>query len=232
MNPNIAVLLDLRTIDAERRTLRVAREEKAGQLRKAEQAAAMARTAADAAAKEIQRHDALIRQYQADAARCEEQIAALRAQQPSAKTNREYMAIINGIEIAKSEKAQREASVKEITASLAALAAKGSALAAKADELARRLAEVQAVAAAAMQPSAEELALQARYDARKQDCDPAFLEPYERMAKANHPHPLVRVDPATRATPFGQILSHNQIEQIRLGKLVIDRTSNSILYLE
>jgi len=43
--------------------------------------------------------------------------------------------------------------------------------------------------------------------------------------------PLMRVDPKTRTTPVGAILSHNQVEQIRQGKLVIDRGSNAILYL-
>ena len=40
-----------------------------------------------------------------------------------------------------------------------------------------------------------------------------------------------RVDPKTRTTPVGAILSHNQVEQIRQGKLVIDRGTNAILYI-
>ena len=232
MNPHIAILLDLRAIDAQRIALRSGREEKLAGLAKAQQLAAMARTAADAAKNEAKRNDALIAQYTADAARCDQQIAELRGKQPSAKTNREYMALINGIEQAKSEKAQREQSVAELKANLAKLTAKAAELEKKSDEIAARLAQVQAAADAAAKPSPEEQALQDRYDARKKDCDPAFLEAYERLVKARHAQPLVRVDPATRATPYGQILSHNHIEQIRQGKLVIDLTSNSILYLE
>jgi predicted nucleic acid-binding Zn-ribbon protein len=231
MSPIISVLLDLRTIDLERRKLRQVREEKRGHLAKAEQAAALAATAAAAAKAEHDRHQALLRQYQGDIARCEAEIARLRAEQPNAKTNREYMAVINGIEHAKSERVQREASVKDITARMAALAEKSGTLQRKSDELAARVAQIRTAAAEAEKPSPEEQALTERYDARKVDCPAEFLEAYERLAKANHPNPLCRVDPTTRATPYGQILSHHQVESIRLGKLVIDRGSNAILYL-
>jgi predicted nucleic acid-binding Zn-ribbon protein len=231
MSPIISVLLDLRTIDLERRKLRQVREEKRGHLAKAEQAAALAATAANAAKAEHERHQALLRQYQGDIARCEAEITRLRGEQPNAKTNREYMAIINGIEHAKSEKTQREQSVKEIAARIAVLADKAASLQKKADELAARVAQVQAAAAESEKPSPEEQALNERYDARKADCPAEFLEAYERLAKANHPNPLCRVDPQTRATPYGQILSHHQVESIRMGKLVIDRGSNAILYL-
>ena len=43
--------------------------------------------------------------------------------------------------------------------------------------------------------------------------------------------PLAKVDPNSRATPMGILISHNQIEQIRMGKLVVCRNSNSILYI-
>jgi hypothetical protein len=80
-------------------------------------------------------------------------------------------------------------------------------------------------------PCAEESALDAQYAERRAQVEPAFLEVYERLVKAMHKAPLLRVDPVTRATPLGAVLSFNQVEQIRMGKLVIDRTSNAILYL-
>jgi hypothetical protein len=50
--------------------------------------------------------------------------------------------------------------------------------------------------------------------------------------KANHKMPLMRIDPKNRSTAYGSIISHNMIEQIRMGKLVIERGSNAIMYLD
>jgi hypothetical protein len=44
--------------------------------------------------------------------------------------------------------------------------------------------------------------------------------------------PLMRIDPKTRSTAYGSIISHNMIEQIRMGKLVIERGTNCILYVD
>lgn len=230
MNDPIDALLTLAGIDRRRQELRKARLARQGKVVDVEKAATTAETAAAAAKAEVERSAALVRQYQADSARCDATIADLRQKQMQAKTNKDYMAVINGIEQAKSEKSMREQSVKDITAKQAALEER----AAKAAEaaIAARKACSEAGSAAAAGPDAEEQAIQAEYDAQKAKIDPAFLEVYERLVKANHKMPLLKVDPRTRATPFGGIISHNQIEQIRMGKLVIERTSNSILYID
>jgi len=80
-------------------------------------------------------------------------------------------------------------------------------------------------------PTADEQELENQAAAVKARIDPEFLQVYERLIKSGHKMPLMRVDPKTRTTPVGAILSHNQVEQIRQGKLVIDRGSNAILYL-
>ena len=69
------------------------------------------------------------------------------------------------------------------------------------------------------------------FDAAGGTIDPEFVRTYEKLVKSGHKSPLLRVDPTTRATPLGTLISHNMVEQIRQGKLVIDRTSNAILYL-
>ena len=231
MNANIAALLDLQVIDKKRLVLKHAREDRHAKLAEADKAWKSAETNAVTAGTEVDKLGALMRQYTADSARCDATIADLRTKQMGAKTNKDYMAIINGIELAKAEKVMREASIKEITTRLETLKEK----AVKAQEQSATLkTEYERVAAESGTPdqaSPEEAAVQKLYDEKKASIDAAFLEAYERLVKARHPQPLAKVNPATRATPMGVMISHNQIEQIRMGKLVIDRTSNSILYL-
>ena len=112
MNSSIEALLDLQVIDKKRLTLKKAREQQNGQVDDAGKAAEAATASAAAATAEVEKLGALIRQYTTDVARCDTTIADLRSQQMNAKTNKEYMVIINGIEAAKLEKANREASVK------------------------------------------------------------------------------------------------------------------------
>jgi predicted nucleic acid-binding Zn-ribbon protein len=154
----------------------------------------------------------------------------MRSKQMGAKTNKEYMAIINGIEQAKLEKGHREQSIKDLETRVKDLETKAAA-AAQAVTAAKAKRDEVASHAGNKEPGAEESELQRRYDEIKAGIDPAFLEVYERLVKANHKMPLMRVDPQSRSTVFGSVVSHNQVEQIRLGKLVIDRTSNAILYL-
>ncbi|MBA3707945.1 MAG: hypothetical protein H0W83_03880 [Planctomycetes bacterium] len=231
MNSNIAALLDLQVIDKKRQVLKLAREARKSEFSEAERQWKTAEATAQAAEVEVEKLGALIRQYTADAARCDTTIADLRSKQMNAKTNKDYMAIINGIEAAKVEKGMREASIKEVGTRLDALKDK----AAKATELTAKLKSdyesVQKGSGSPDQPSPEEAAIQQSYDERKSQVDPAFLEVYERLVKARHPMPLAKVDPNTRATPMGIMVSHNQIEQIRMGKLVVCRNSNSILYI-
>ncbi len=231
MNPNIAALLELQIIDRKRQTLKLAREARRTKLTDAEKAHAAAEAGAIAAQAELDKQSALVRQYTEAAARCDNQIAELRSKQMGAKTNKDYMAIINGIELAKVEKSMREQSIKEINLKLDGLKDKAVKAVEAAAALKVEFQRLSAESGAASQPGAEEASIQRLYDEKKASIDAAFLETYERLVKARHPQPLAKVDPGTRATPMGVLISHNQIEQIRMGKLVVDRTSNSILYL-
>lgn len=232
MNSSIEALLDLQVIDKKRLALKRAREAQTGQVDDASKAAAAADATAAAAAAEVDKLGALIRQYSSDCARCDQTIADLRSQQMNAKTNKEYMAIINGIEAAKLEKTNREASVKELNAKVEALQAKATAALEQAAALKAKAEQVKTSNAAAAKPTEEEQELQKRYDEIRGSIDPAFLEAYERLVKAHHKMPLMRIDPKTRSTAYGSIISHNMIEQIRMGKLVIERGTNSILYVD
>jgi predicted nucleic acid-binding Zn-ribbon protein len=231
MNPSIDALLDLQVIDKRRQALKKAREQHHGRVAEAEKAYQAAETAAATAAADVERMGALIRQYTGDLARCDTTIGELRSKQMNAKTNKEYMAIINGIETAKQEKALREQSVKELGLRVTEMEGKVAAAKDQAVKLKAAFDEVKAATGSADQPGSEELELQSQYDAAKARVDPAFLEIYERLVKANHKMPLMRVDPVSRSTAFGSVISHNQVEQIRMGKLVVDRASNAILYL-
>lgn len=232
MNSSIEALLDLQVIDKKRLTLKRAREQQNGQVDDAGKAAEVAAVTAIAATAEVEKLGALIRQYTADVARCDVTIAELRSQQMNAKTNKEYMVIINGIEAAKLEKANREASVKELSAKIEVLETKAKTAKAQASALTDAANDVKSTNAAAVKPTEEEQILQKRYDEIRGTIDPAFLEAYERLVKANHKMPLMRIDPKSRSTAYGTIISHNMIEQIRMGKLVIERGSNAIMYLD
>lgn len=230
MNANIAALLDLQVIDRKRQALKHAREARRLTLSEAEKAWKTAESAAVTAAGELDKLGALVRQYTNDSARCDATIADLRTKQMGAKTNKDYMAIINGIELAKVEKTMREQSIKEVTTRLDALKEKAAKAVEQVAALKASYERVVADAGGPDQPTAEEIQIERAYDERKSTVDAAFLETYERLVKARHPLPLAKVDPTSRATPMGVMISHNQIEQIRMGKLVVDR-NNSILYL-
>ena len=231
MKSSVHALLDLQVIDKERLQHLLARRAKQKKLGAAQAAAAAAASAAQAAHDEVGKLDALIRQYTTDVERCEATVADLKAKQPAAKTNKEYMDLVNGIEAAKLEKVKREASLKELAGRVESLQAKAAEAKTKADQAQAASETVAAEAAGADQPSAAEVELQQRYDDKKKEVEPAFLEHYERLVKANTKTPLLRVDPTTRATPYGALLSFNHLEQLRAGKLVIDRQTNAILYL-
>jgi len=231
MNPSIDALLDLQVIDKRRLSLKLAREQQQSRVIAAETAYQTALAAEAAAGADVERMGALVRQYTTDVARCDTTLGELRSKQMNAKTNKEYMAIINSIETTKQEKALREQSVKELGLRIAEMEAKVAAAREQAAQLKAKVAEQQEATGGSAQPTAEERELQKQYDDAKARVDPAFLEIYERLVKASHRMPLMRVDARTRSTAFGGVISHNQIEQIRMGKLVVDRSSNAILYL-
>lgn len=231
MNSNIQTLLDLQVIDKQRLTLQRGREAKLAKLAAAEKALHAAEAAATGAQAEVDRLGAMIRQYTTDVDRCEKTVTDLRAKQPESKTNKEYMDLINGIEAAKLEKVKRETSLKELTSRVDALTLKATEARDAVAKVKTAYEATVLLAESAKVPTAEEAALQKQYDDAKRTVEPAFTEHYERLVKAHHKTPLLRVDPATRATPFGSLLSPNHIEQLKSGKLVIDRATNGILYL-
>ncbi len=230
MNPSIAALLELQLIDKKRQSQRNSSDNLRARLEEARKALAAAQAAAKVAQDENEKIQALIRQYEKDAQRCEQTITDLRNQQPTAKTNKDYMALINGIEQAKVEKSMREQSLKDLGGRIEGITQKAAAADAKVKESQAKIDDLTAKSGSG-QVTPEEAAIQAEYDAKKAAVDPDWLKVYERLVKARHPSPLMKVDPKTRATPVGVVLSHNQLEQIRLGKLVIDRTTNAILYV-
>lgn len=230
MNPNIEALLELQVIDKQRQSLRKARQEKLRGLDEARKAAEAKKAAAVAAAEEIEKMAALIRQYEGDLQRCDATIADLRGKQMNAKTNKEYMAIINGIEQSRLEKGHREQSLKELAGKVDAAKAKAAAAQTEADQAAAK-AEAAATATGATEPGSDETALEQQYAERKAKVDPKFLEAYERLVTAGHKTPLVKVDQRTRALPWGAVISMNQLEQIIAGRLVIASGTNQILYV-
>jgi predicted nucleic acid-binding Zn-ribbon protein len=232
MNAHLEALLDLQIIDKRRLALKRAREGQTVKVSDTENAAKAAESAAATATAEAEKMGALIRQYQEDTARCDTTIAELRSQQMNAKTNKEYMAIINGIEAAKLEKTQRDQSIKELNEKIAASQNKAKAASEQAATLRAKAEEVRTANKLASEPSDEEKTLQKRYDDIRAKIDPAFVETYERLIKANHKMPLMRIDPKTRSTVYGSIISHNVMEQIRMGKLTIDTGTNAILFID
>ena len=108
MNQTIAALLELHDVNRQRQILIKERTTREARLQEAEQALARATAAREAAEQAVHANAALTRQYTADIERCDATIAKLREQQMQAKTNKEYLACINGIENAKSEKKLRQ----------------------------------------------------------------------------------------------------------------------------
>lgn len=227
----VAALLELWTIDQRRRGLSKARDGKNAIVAKLEADWKSLETAAQTAATETGRLDALIRQYASDVERCDSSISELAQRKLVAKSNKEYMDIHNGIEQARAEKVQRDQSVKELNLKKSGLAEMAQTAAAKAAAAKAKLDEARAAAAAEGGATPEEAELAGRADAIRTTIDPEFVRTYEKLVKSGHKSPLLRVDPTTRSTPLGTLISHNMVEQIRQGKLVIDRTSNAILYL-
>ena len=224
MNPSIDALLDLQVIDKRRLSLKLAREQQHARVGEGEKLYQAALAAEAAAAADVERMGALVRQYTSDVARCDTTLAELRSKQMNAKTNKEYMAIINSIETSKQEKALREQSVKELGGRIKEMEAKVAAAKEQAAQLKLKFEELKASTGGSDKPS--EALIAGGISER-----PAFLEVYERLVKANHKMPLMRVEPHSRSTAFGGVISHNQVEQIRMGKLVVDRGSNAILYI-
>lgn len=231
MNPSIDALLDLQVIDKQRLALKNARLQLHAKLVEARKAHAQAEEAAAALEADVEKMGALIRQYTTDSERCDQTIADLRGKQMLAKSNKEYMGIINGIEAARVEKNHREQSLKDLNERVKTNTEKAALAREQAAALKTKLDEIEKQSANSDKPGPEEAKLEQQYSERKAKVDPKFLEVYERLVQAKHAMPLMKVDANTRSTPYGVRISMNQIEQIRMGKLVICSGTNSILYI-
>lgn len=232
MHPVITALLDLH--DVNRKRMALARERRAveAKLETAQKALAQMTTEADRLEGETRTSDALIRQYRSDVERCERVIRESREKQMQAKTNKEYLACVNAAEQAKSEKRLREESLKQLDTNVEVKRQAAQAALARRDEAAKALDSAKSEVAAGAERNAAEKQLDAIYQEKRNAVEPKFLETYERLVAANHRMPLMKVDPRTRATPYGQIIGTNQLEMIRLGHFVKDPQSNAILYVD
>ena len=232
MHETFTSLLDLHEVNIQRQLLVKERRSREAKVTQAAEALASATAAREQAETAATSSDALIRQYTADIKRCDHTIEEMREKQMSAKTNKEYLACINGVEEAKSEKRLREQSLADLNARIDTLkeaaekAKQAEAAAAELHEAAKLELESATVEAES------EAELERIYQEKKAAVDAKFLEVYERLITAKHPMPLMKVDGATRATPMGNRINTQALEQLRLGQLVTDSSSNAILYVD
>jgi len=231
MHPSIRALLDLHEVNLKRQKLLDNRDKRDATLNQARKELAEFERRAEEAQAEVDNSDALIRQYTGDLERCEKTVQSLREQQMDAKTNKDYLGILNGIEEAKTEMKLRKESLDSLGAQVEekkAAAEQAQARLAKAHEQFDALQARLDGGGEAAESLAE---LEKLYETKRPEVDAKFLETYERLIQSRHKMPLIPIDPRTRATPLGNVISHNQIEQIHGGMLVIDSFSNGILYI-
>ncbi len=232
MHESVKTLLELYDIDRQRLILKKNRERRETDVASAEAEIAAAQEAAEAARQEADEYTALIAQKTAAIEEADTTIEQLRKDQSSAKTNKEYMAIINGIEESKAAQIMAKEKLAEVTAAIDEIKAKADALLAEA-EATKASAEAKiAELNANVDAEGSEAELDRLYEEQITKVDSKFLEVYERLTKSNHPMPLMAIDPNTRATVYGNLISQNQMEQIRNGVLCIDQTNNAILYIK
>ncbi len=232
MHESIAALLELHDVNRQRQVLISERTTREGRIAKAEQALRQATEAREAAESAVGSNDALIRQYTADLARCDATVDKLREQQMQARTNKEYLACINGIENAKSEKKLREESLSQLNAQIEVMQGKVDEAKAKEAQAQAALDQVQNEVHDQAEAEVSEAELDRLYTEQKAKVDPKLLEVYERLIIAKHPMPLMKVNGRTRATPMGNVISTQHLEMLRLGHLVTDQASNAILYVD
>jgi len=232
MHETIRALLDLDDVNRQRQILVKERQGREARLAEAEEVLQRATQAREQAEEEFGGMEALIRQYSADVERCDSTVERLRDLQMQAKTNKEYLACINGIENAKAEKRLREDSLNELGAKVEERTQHIEELRQAEQQAQEALAALKEQQAGEADRETSEAELDRLYNEKKQAVDPKFLEAYERLIAAKHPMPLMKVDAATRATPMGNMINTQALEQLRLGQLVIDSASNAILYVE
>lgn len=232
MHETLAALLELHDVNRQRQVLIHDRTSRDGKLSVARETVAKATAAREQAEEAAGTNGALTRQYQADTERCTTTIDKLREQQMTASTNKEYLACINGIENAKSEKKLREESLAELATHVETKQAAVE-VAKQAEEAAQmELAKAEEELSGGAEAEVSEAELERIYQERKKDVDPKFLEVYERLITSKHKFPLMKVDARNRATPMGNMISTQQLERLRLGHLVTDPSTNAILYVD
>ena len=231
MHESIKALLELHDIDRQRLILKKDRERRESGIAEAQAELDAANEKADAAVAEADEYSALITQKQADIENADKTIEELREKQSSAKTNKEYMAIINGIEEAKSSRAMAQEKLDEVQANIDEIKANAEAVHAKREEIKAKVEATIKELESSADAEISEAELDRMYEEQAPKVDAKFLEVYERLTKSNHPMPLMPIDPHSRATPYGSLISQNQMEQIRMGTLSIDQSNNAILYI-
>lgn len=232
MHEHIKALLALDDINRQRLILARQRQDRESAIAAAREQAAKAAKLAEEAERKAGGMDALIRQYTSDVERCDQTVVELRGKQMMAKSNKDYLAIINGIEEAKHEKKQRVASLANVGGEVDKLREHADALAATAAAAASAVDALIAEQADRSEAGEAEAELDRLYAEAKAKVDAKYLEVYERLIQANHPRPLMQVDGSTRATPMGNMISTQKLEALRLGQLVTDPSSNAILYVD
>lgn len=232
MHESMKNLLDLHDINQQRQVLKSNRSRREDGIAEAQAELDAINAEADAARTAVNDYDALIHQKQQDIENADKQVEELRSKQSDAKTNKEYMAIINGIEEAKATKTMAQEKLDEIQAIIDEAKAKADELDAKREEIKAAVEAKIAELSGDADAETSEAELDRLYEAQAPKVDAKILEVYERLVKSNHPMPLMPIDPHSRATPYGNLVSHNQMEEIRMGNLICDQTNNAILYIK
>jgi predicted nucleic acid-binding Zn-ribbon protein len=232
MHPTMRALLDLHDINQQRQLLRKQRESRETSIKDAAEGAAKTALKADAASAAAHEADALMRQYEQDIANADARIETLREKQMSAKTNKEYLIVINGIEDSKNIKKIRNERLTDLRSKIEGLQQAAATAAQLREQALARVEEIRNSNQGGIDASdTSEAELDRIYAEKRQPVDGKFLEAYERLIAGGHPMPLLPIDPRTRATPYGNLISMNHIEQIRKGGLICDHTSSAILYV-
>lgn len=232
MHPHIRELIALHDIDRRRRRMVEEREKREQRQDRAKRALANANTAAEDAAEKATGADALIRQYTARIDELQEKVTTLRAQQMEAKSNKDYVSILNGIEEANAEAKLTREKLADLHANIDAMKAKAEAIAEKRDAVKAKHDEILEVTESDTDVDTSEAELNRMYTEQRSKVESNFLEVYERLVSAKHPMPVMPVDPNTRATPMGNVLPSHNFEKLMGGELMIDEASNAILYLD
>ena len=207
MHPTIRALIDLDDINKQRQILLKQRSEHQHIIDAAAKAVSKAKADAEKAAEASTSQDALIRQYQSDIERCDQQMADLREKQMTAKSNKDYLACINGVEEAKQEKRLRTASIEQLEQTVSTLQEQAEAAAQLVSAAEEKLENLQIEFSGDSDNEASGQELERLYQEQKAKVDSGFLNHYERLISSGNKMPIMKL-------------------------MVLDPMTNSILYIE